>query len=227
MSMTALASPDAPAEPYFELESITYAEYAAINDALGDRRNPRMVYAKGRLVLMSPSRSHDWYAEVIGALIAQVATGCGHNWSPSGQATYRHPRLDAGVEGDRVFYVGQSALLMDGPIEIDLDTQPPPDLVLEVEHTHSADNALRAWGRIGAREVWRYCVRKQSTTFWQRQDNDSYSKIEASTILPPICPVDVDQQVRLAETLRSHSRRHTQLPAWVRDTLLPRRADPS
>jgi Uma2 family endonuclease len=227
MPTTSLAPTDTQVEPYFELAPISYAEYAAINDAIGDRRNPRMIYAKGKLVLMSPSRTHDWYADVLGDIFKAAATGCGISWSPSGQATYRHPDLEAGVEGDRVFYVGGSALLMSGPREIDLATQPPPELAIEVEHTHPADHALRAWGKIGVREVWRYNVRKRAITFWSLRDDATYELLQASGVFPRLLPADIHEQLRLAESLGLTSDWYAQLPAWVRDTLLPRLADPS
>src|SRR5690606_1705069 len=102
---------------------------------------------------------HDWFAELLGILVTTVATGCGIEWEPSGQATYRHPDLDAGIEGDRVFYIGANAGPMRGPLNIDLSTQPPPSLAIEVEHTHPANEATVAWGRIGVPEVWRFNVK--------------------------------------------------------------------
>ncbi len=61
-----------------------------------------------------------------------------------------------GVEGDKTFYFGEHAEKMKGPQDIDLDVQPPPDLAIEVEVSHSADDAVIVWGRLGVPEVWRF-----------------------------------------------------------------------
>ena len=41
--------------------------------------------------------------------------------------------MNAGLEGDRTFYLGDNAELMRGHQDIDLDVQPAPDLAIEVE----------------------------------------------------------------------------------------------
>lgn len=227
MSSTELTATDTCVEPYFEWSPITYAQYVTINDAIGDRPSPRMIYADGRLELLTPSRSHDWHVTLIDHLVAQVATGCDAHWEPSSQTTYRHPARDAGAEGDRAYYFGRSAQKMAGVLEVDLDSQPPPDLVIEVEHTRSSKHALRAWGKLGVGELWVYNVRKHTTTFLRRRRNASYSRIKASIVLPALRPSDVDHQIRLAESLTDFSRWYAQLPGWVRETLLPRLNDPT
>lgn len=213
-------------EPRFVFDDLSYAQYQAINDAIVDRHNPRMIYVQGRLTLLTTSRLHEWFAEVLGHLVVAVASGCGIDWEASGQATYRHPDLDAGIEGDRVYYLGPNARRMGGPVNIDLGNQPPPDLAIEVEHMHPADDALVAWGRIGVPEVWRYHVRTRTTSFWRRTAEGTDERTDRSLGLPLLRPEDVDERLRLAESLGSTSRWHALLGDWVRETLLPRRGAP-
>ena len=209
-------------EPRIVLDRISYTQYQVINDTIVDRHDPRMIYADGRLILLSTSRLHDWFAELLGHLVVAVATGCGVEWEPSGQATYRHPDLDAGIEGDRVYYIGQNARAMQGPRGIDLSTQPPPDLAIEVEHTHPVVHAMIAWGRIGVPEVWRFHVKSRAISFCHRQTDGTYIAFDRSVSLPMLRPADVDEQLHLAETLGSTSRWHAQLGDWVRDTIRSR-----
>ncbi len=116
---------------------------------------------------------------------------------------------------------------MRGPREIDLTTQPPPDLAIEVEHTHPAKEAMIAWGRIGVHEIWRYDVKGRAASFWLRREDGTYGATDRSAVMPVLCPADVTEQLRLAETLGSTSRWHAQLGDWVRQTLLPRLGEPS
>lgn len=217
---TTITTP-AEIEPKIVMDRISYAQYEAMNDAISERHDPRMIYAGGRLTLLSPSRLHDWYAGLIDYLIAAVATASEVAWDIAGQATYRRPDREAGVEGDRAYYFGVNAEQMKGPQNIDLSTQPPPDLVVEVEHTHSADDAMVAWGRIGARELWRYDVGRQSISSWSRIEDGSYRPIAQSLFLPIVRPEDVNAQLYLAESL-GLGPWYAQLGDWVRQTLLPR-----
>ena len=59
------------------------------------------------------------------------------------------------MEGDSCFYVQNEARVR-GKERIDLPADPPPDLVLEVDVTHSTLDKLAVYLVIGVAEVWRY-----------------------------------------------------------------------
>src|SRR5947199_5995008 len=110
---------------------------------------------------------------------------------------------------------------MRGPHDIDLTTQPPPDLAIEVEVTHSADDAVAAWGRLGVPEVWRLDAHRWTLAFGLRRDDGTYAPAARSAAFPVLEPADVLAQLRLAEELGS-SRWFAQLGGWVRDVLAQR-----
>ncbi|MEO6807937.1 MAG: Uma2 family endonuclease, partial [Isosphaeraceae bacterium] len=203
------------------LDEITWDQYVTISDALVDRHTPRMIYLDGSLTLLGTSRRHDWFAERLAQLVMAVAFGCGILLEDAGQATFRRKDQKAGVEGDKTFYFGPHAEQMLGPVNIDLSTQLPPDLAVEVEVTHPADQALAIWGRLGVPEVWRFNPEADKVGFWHRQADGSYAPIDHSLGLPVLTPADVLDQMRLADAL-GLSRWHAQLGDWVRDVLVPR-----
>lgn len=211
-----------PDEQRLVLDGSTWDEYVAINDALGERRRVRTIYANGRLTILVTSRRHDWFAECLGDLVKAVAVGFEIDCEPAGQATYRRGDMKAGVEGDRAYYLGANAVLMRGPVNIDLAAQPPPDVAIEVEVCHPAEDALAAWGQIGVPEVWRFDVEAWTFSFSQRQPDGRYQTSDRSIKLPPLNAADVLDQMRLAGEL-GWSRWNAGLPAWVRGTLVLRR----
>ena len=127
----------------------------------------------------------------------------------------------AGLEGDKTFHFGENAVLMRGPVDIDLETQPPPDLAIEVEVSHSADAALAAWGRLRVPEVWRFQPRSSRFTFCIRNSDGSYSDAERSLAFPALSPADVLEQLSRAIELGA-DRWNEQLDVWVREVILPR-----
>ncbi len=219
---TALAVPIA-AEPEqrIVLERLDWQTYLSISDALADRPGLRMIYLHGSLVLLTTSRRHDWHAEHLGYLVAAVAAGLGLSCEVAGQSTYRLEDRSTGVEGDKTFYFGEHADLMRGPVDIDLSTQPPPDLAIEVEVTHRADDALAAWGRIGTPEVWRFDANSGILTILHRREDGTFAKAERSLAIPVLGEADVLGQLQLADEL-GFSRWLAQLADWVRDVLVPR-----
>ena len=217
MSMTRV--PDG-GEQYIEVGNLTWDGYEAILGALSERSHVRLVYLDGGLTLLSPSRQHDWYAKILGHLVAAIAQGLGIECEVAGHATYRLEGEDAGVEGDDAFYLGENAVRMRGPQKVDLATQPPPDLVIEVELTHPADKALAAWGRLGVPEVWRFDAEKVAITFGRRRDDGSYEFSGESRAFAGLDAAKVVDQLRRAERV-GFSSWLAGLGDWVRGELRP------
>lgn len=223
-TVTSPARPPTDPEQRIDLFGIGWDRYVAITDAMGEQRGVKCIYLDGRLTLLTPSRKHDWHAERLAELFKAVSTGLGILWEDSGSATYRLKGKGSGVEGDKIFYVGTNAERMLGPRNIDLTSQPPPDVAIEVEVSHHADEVMQIYGRLEVPEVWRFDVEAMTFGFWVRREDGTYSLSGHSLAFPILQPADVLAQMRRAEELGA-ARWCEQLRDWVRDTLLPRLAD--
>ena len=133
---------------------------------------------------MGKSRLHEQLAEFLGHLVMAVAAYLAIDCEPSGEATFRRRKKAAGLEGDRTFHFGANAERMRGLRNYDFDVDPPPDLAIEVEASHPADDAIAAWGRLGVPEVWRFDAATSTCTFWNRRDGESYEQVGRSMFLP-------------------------------------------
>ena len=202
------------------LRGLVWEQYKTITDALPERAGVRTIFVDGRLTFLSPSRRHDWHAERLGRIVEAVAQGLGITWDDAGHSTYRVEGL-GGVEGDKTFYFGEHAVVMRGPVNIDLTTQPPPDLVIEVEFTHPADDAVIVWGRLGVPEVWRFDTEADILRFWHRQDDGSFAASDRSLAFPLLMAKDLIDQLGRAEELGLPDW-VASLDGWVRDVLIPR-----
>jgi len=210
------------AEQRFVLYSVDWSRYGLVVEALQDHAGLRITYLDGRLTLVSPSRRHDWYEDTLGNIVKVVATVLGIEWEPAGHATFRQEEKKGGVEGDDTFYFRENAVTMRGPVDIDLGSQPPPDLAIEVEATHPADDSIAVWGRLGVPEIWRFDIKNGALTILVRSPDGGYETSSRSRQLEPLDRTDVMDQVKRAEELGS-SHCYSELHDWVRDTLLPRR----
>jgi Uma2 family endonuclease len=210
-----------PTEQRFVLPGVGYNTYQTINDALGENPGVRLIYVDGRLTFLTASRRHEWFAERLAEFVKILARRSGMAWEDSGSATYRKHDQEVGVEGDKIFYLGEHAQQMRGAINIDLSTQPPPDLAIEVEVTHSADDALLVYGRIGVPEVWRFDVDASTVMFCVRNEQGTYDSLLRSRVLPFLEPADVLEQMLRADSLGA-SLWNDHLEGWVVETILPR-----
>ena len=222
MSAATPAPPAVESEPCVVLHAIGWGQYEKILEALPEQAGLRIIYLDGRLTFLSPSYRHEFDAERCGLIVVAIANGLGIAWEQAGHTTYRQEAKRGGVEGDKTFYFGEDAEHMLGVDEIDLTTQPPPSLAIEVEATHPADDAVAVWWRLGVPEVWRLDEKRGALTFGVRRDDGTYAPSPRSAAFPFLEPDDVLAQLRLAAEVGS-SRWFAQLDGWVRTVLLPRR----
>lgn len=218
---TPLAPP--PSEQRLELGGMNWERYIRVADAVPDHAGARMTYLDGSLTFVTTSRRHDALSECLSDLVKIVAVGIGVNWAVAGRATFRREDKRTGVEGDQTFYFGAHASRMRGNINVDLKTQPPPDLAIEVEVSNPAEMSILAWSRIGVPEVWWFHVDSWTLTFLALQEDGTYLPVTRSLALPTLTPEDVADQLRRSEEMDT-SPWYQALSTWVRDVLVPRQA---
>jgi Uma2 family endonuclease len=60
-----------------------------------------------------------------------------------------------GKESDECFYI-QNEPAMRGKLKINLAVDPPPDLAIEIDTTHSSVNQMEIYAELKVPEVWRW-----------------------------------------------------------------------
>jgi len=84
---------------------------------------------------VSPTAKHEWYGELISDLVKLLARELRIDILSLGRTTFRRHDRKRGFEPDACFYVTH-ILRVCGKERIDLGTDPPPDIVVEVVVTH-------------------------------------------------------------------------------------------
>ncbi len=197
--------------------------YGILSDALREHSGARLLFCDGSLTFLVTSRRHDWFGERLGFLVGIVADALGVDWEDAGQATFRREDMSVGIEGDKTFYFRAHAEVMRGPVNIDLSTQPPPDLAIEVEVSHPADVAMTIYGRLGVPEVWRFDAEDWDFKIWLRQADGTYRTSQASVQLAPLSTADLLDQLKEADRL-GNARWFNRLMRWAHDVIVPRAA---
>ena len=135
------------------LEAISWPEFEAIVEELGEHRGTRIAYSKGTLEIVSPLPEHEKAKVVIGDLLKILLDELDMPWESLGSTTFRREEMAAGIEPDDCFYIQHQAAMV-GKDRIDLTVDPPPDLVLEIDVTSTT--ALQAYEALQVPELWRY-----------------------------------------------------------------------
>ena len=176
------------AEQRVVMHGISWATYVALSDE-PDRAGRRITYDRGELEIMSPSRSHELDKSMLGLMIKRFAEIHRIDISSSASTTFRRRDLERGFEPDESFYV-QNELAVRGKTESDLNVDPPPDLVIEVERSRSAINKLELLASFGVPEVWRFNGQVLSVV---RLKADDYVANDGSIVLPDFPIVEAER----------------------------------
>jgi Uma2 family endonuclease len=147
-----------PAGGKLILYNVTWEEYEQLLDELKDRAL-RVSYIRGRLEIMSPSLPHERPKEMLLQLARVVADEMDLTLETAGSTTFKDEQLAMGAEPDTCFYV-QNAQSVIGKDSIDLMTDPPPDVVVEIDIWSESTGKMGFYAAIGVPEFWRYDKRQ-------------------------------------------------------------------
>ncbi|GFE70269.1 Uma2 family endonuclease [Chroococcus sp. FPU101] len=164
------------------LHNISWEQFEMILDGLGQTRGSRVAYYEGTLEIMTPLPEHEYFKEVIGDAIKDIAEGINRDFECYGSTTWKRKFKEAGLEPDNCFYF-QNAARIRGKLEFDLSQDPPPDLALEIDLTSKSLNRFPIYARLGVPEIWSYD--EGELKIYLLQDNQ-YVEVENSLVFPEL-----------------------------------------
>jgi len=193
VSATATATPHHPptrerhdqtghGEQRVVLWGVSWDTYESLLTDHRDRSSPRFAYDRGVLEIVSPLPEHERRNRLLSTVVLVVAEETQIDIADLGSTTFRRRDLARGFEPDSCFYVRHEASVR-GRTEIDLLTDPPPDLVIEIDLTHSSLDKLPLYARLGMPEVWRDDGTRVLILV-RRPDGDGYIEAAASPTFP-------------------------------------------
>lgn len=137
------------------LHNISWSSYKTISDALQNETPAHFTFDRGRLEIMVLSLKHENLKKILAMLFERLSEFLELEIFAGGSTTFQREDLDRGFEPDECYYV-RNAELMRGKESVNLEFDPPPDLIIEIDVKHSSLNRMSIFAAIGVPEVWRY-----------------------------------------------------------------------
>jgi len=150
----AIAELPDPPEQRVVFHNIRWQGYETILEVLGDDRSARLTYDKGTLEITMPSEKHEAATIMIEQFIRNLVFELGMKVKTMGSTTLNYPELEKGSEPDNCYYIQNQPLVAGKTVY--LKTDPPPDLVVEVDITYSNIDKRSLYATMGVPELWRY-----------------------------------------------------------------------
>lgn len=157
---------DAESEVVFQINNISWNQYENLLCLLEDSSRIKTKYLQENLVMMSPSRIHEFDKKIIGILLEAYFFTKKIRFYPLGSTTFKNQIIQRGIEPDQCYCINTNKDI--------------PDIAIEVIVTSGGINSLEIYQGLGVKEVW----------FWERKklsiyvlENESYTKMNNSSLL--------------------------------------------
>jgi Uma2 family endonuclease len=137
------------------LTNISWKTYESLLNELTQQGGIRLTYDRGTLEIMTPLAPHEKYKKILGRFVETVTDELNVEICSLGSLTCRREDLAIGLEPDQCYYIQNENVVWDKE-QIDLNQDPPPDLVVEIDVTSSSIDRLSLYASLGVPEVWRY-----------------------------------------------------------------------
>lgn len=210
--MSTVAAP--PSEQRFRLSDVPWPAYLAFTDCLGERY-VRVTYDQGEMEVMTVSSAHEWAKKRLDGIIGILSEEMQIDIARFGSMTCRRESLERALEPDECYWI-QSESLIRGKRDLDLEADPPPDLVVEVEISRSALNRMKIYAALGVAEVWRWDGLSLRVCHLTKKGD--YKVSDRSLAFPQLLVSDVERFL-LEDSGASCTQWLRSFRQWVRDQI--------
>jgi Uma2 family endonuclease len=145
------------------LTDVPFEEYEQLLSDLsanpGLRRRVRVSYYRGKLWVMTLSPLHEKFKGLALCLAQILSEELECDLESLGSTTFKSDAFSPGAEPDTCFYVTNAPAII-GKEKIDLSVDPPPDVVVEIDLSHSSPGQQELYAAMGVPELWTYDLRR-------------------------------------------------------------------
>ncbi len=190
--------------------NLDWQAYQQIRQALEERSVARLTYDRGSLEIVMPLEVHEFSARMIELFIRILVVELGLRMKTMGSTTLDREDLDRGAQPDNGYYIQNYAAVAGRTV--DLSQDPPPDLVVEVDISHSDLDKNALYAAMGVAEFWRF---DGSELRIYGLEEGQYEEQEVSPTFPLIEKTDLYRFLAMAK--QDEVEAEVEFRAWVRD----------
>ncbi|MEJ6480364.1 Uma2 family endonuclease [Nostoc punctiforme UO1] len=150
-----------------------WKDYQVLTQQLGDRSSPRIKYRPGEILLMAPLPEHGRDASLLADIAKVLLDHLNRIYESFTPITMSLPEI-SGIEPDYSFYIENCRAVV-GKKRIDWESDPPPDLAIEIDVTSYTD--INDYLPYRVPEVW---ILKSNRLLIYRLQTESYALTESS-----------------------------------------------
>jgi Uma2 family endonuclease len=159
--------------------NVPWEDYESLLDEITDEPHLRISYNDGVMQIMTTSTDHEELAVLISIFIRVIEDELRIPIQSYRTATFKKDKKQKGTEPDDCFYIQNAAKVIGK--KFDIETDPPPDLAIEVDLSSPSLSKFPIYAALGVPELWRY--KNDGVKFYQLV-NGEYDEVESSPAFP-------------------------------------------
>lgn len=207
------------APPGVVLHDVTWDDYEAMLRIVGDRPI-RVTYDRGEMEVFMPSIGQNSDAYLLGRMVELFTEEAAISVVGGDTTTLKRQDLERGAEPDKCYWFNENARRVRGKRQLDLNRDPAPDLIIEVDVTRTSLDRLKIFASLGVPEVWRST--RRSLQFLHLRDDGGYQPRSTSRNFPSLGTSSVAQYLKEGRTAESMDWIQS-FRAFVREQVVPGR----
>ncbi len=155
-------------------------EYEQLLEDLGTKSSARVFYDQGRMWIVPPLPDHERPKVVVNRLVGALSEELNIPVISFGSSTLKQEKVAKGAEPDDSFYIHNADQYLN-KTQINLNNDPPPDIVVEIDHTNASFDKFPIYAGLNVPEIWRVVGARVQIYVLV---TDHYEEFESSVILP-------------------------------------------
>ncbi|ACK72811.1 protein of unknown function DUF820 [Gloeothece citriformis PCC 7424] len=196
------------------LSPVSWSRFEQVLAELPQRRLSRLAYANKILEIMTPLPEHERAKIVLADLVKTLLRLQKRPWEALGSTTFKRQEMAVGVEPDECFYI-QNYQAVIGKDTLDLNSDPPPDLAIEIDVTSITKQA--AYLTLKVPELWIYTQGKLTIYIFQE---DQYQLSNNSLIFAGIPIIELIERFMKRAKIVGVSQMLLEFEEYVNNLLL-------
>ena len=174
-------------EKRIAIQGVSYEFYKQFCDEIGEQP-VRLSYNDGCLEIMVTKSPHEFFKTILAKLVEATIFELNVPVRSGGAMTFQRDDLEKGFEPDECWWI-QNEEVVRKITEFDFDSDPPPDLAVEVEMSHSLVGRIHIYAAMKVAEIWRFNGRE--LRFCVFGDDGQYHDTDRSQAFPFLSPADL------------------------------------
>ena len=169
------------------IEGVSYQFYKQFCEEIGEQPI-RLSYNDGCLEIMVTKSPHEFFKTMLAKLVEATIFEMNVPVRSGGAMTCQRDDLEKGFEPDECWWLANEANVRK-ITDFDFYKDPPPDLAIEVEMSHSLAKRIGIYAAMKIPEVWRFDGKR--LRFCVLSGDGNYSEAPQSLAFPNLTPTDL------------------------------------